>query len=74
MLVDGPSTEWVRRNGGDTTFCTWEFHLRPPTRTLTVFCIRPADTTTPWSSRVTRLAAAVKGLSMVVRVESSSDG
>lgn len=50
---------------GKLTFCTWEFHLRAPTRTLTVFCMRPADTTTPWSSRVTRFAAAVNGLSMV---------
>jgi hypothetical protein len=33
------------------TFLTKLFHFCPPTRTLTVLSINPADITTPWSSR-----------------------
>ena len=34
----------------ELTFFKKLFHFIPPTLTLTVLCIRPDDTTTPWSS------------------------
>ena len=76
VSVDSPTLDinWRELERGGRTLLTIEFHFLPPTRTLTVFCMRPADTTTLWSSRVTRVAAAVKGLSMVVRVGASSGG
>lgn len=65
------SRRWC--GGRRPTFCTCEFHFLPPTRTLTVLSMSPADTTTPWSSRVTSFAALVNGLSMVASVDISSD-
>ena len=44
------------------------FHSRPPTRTLTVLSINPADTTTPWSSRKDRFAAAIICVAMASTV------
>ncbi len=48
------------------TFCTFLFHSRPPTRTLTVFGVRPARTTTPCSSRNVFCAAATIWVAMTM--------
>jgi hypothetical protein len=56
-----PRAGVVYVRGVVSTFWSLGAYFWPPTRTLTVFCMRPADTTTPWSSWVTRLAALVTG-------------
>ena len=40
----------ARGGRGELTFLSQEFHFCPPTRTLTVLSISPAEMTTPWSS------------------------
>lgn len=59
QLVQIPSIDFIKKKGRGHrhAFLMWLFHFWAPTRTFTVFCMRPAETTTAFICREAEAAS-----------------